>query len=162
MKWGPKRTSLTDAECRIDSVRGMWTRLVTSALAVLALGGCGDEEGGGDAEPVTAASFVDCFEKPGFQAVRPKPREESVLAFQAKSKGYEVEPVNVQEAGALVPHAFIVFFESGEKATEATEELRANSLGPVPPQRLGPAVIGYGDEENRAAVEAAIRRCIEG
>lgn len=142
----------------------MWRRVPTIALVALALAGCGDDEGGGDGgeeKQATASSFIECFEKPGFEAVKPKPREESVLAYQAKSNGYEVEPVNVQEPGALVPHAFIVFFASPEKATEAMKELEANALGSVPPQRLGPAVIGYGDEENRAAVEPAIKECVE-
>ena len=139
----------------------MWRRLLVLPLVLLAPAACGDDEGGGGENAVTASGFIQCFAKPGFEAVKPKPREESVLAFQAKSKGYEVEPVNVQEAGALTPHAFIVFFESGEKATEAMEELDASSIGSVPPQRLGPAVIGYGDEENRKAVEPAIRECIE-
>jgi hypothetical protein len=97
----------------------------------------------------------------GLRGREAKPREESVLAYQAKSNGYRVEPVNVREDGALVPHAFIVFFENGERATEAVDELRANALGSVPPQRIGAAVIGYGDEENRAAVEPAVRSCIE-
>jgi hypothetical protein len=134
--------------------------LLPIALLALALAGCGGDDENGDAKPATAASFIECFEKPGFEAVEPKPREESVLAFQAKAKGYAVEPVNVQEDGALTPHAFIVFFESGEKATEAMKELRASSLGSVAPQKLGPAVIGYGDEENRAAVEPAIEDCL--
>ena len=127
------------------------------ALALLAIG-CGGDEGGDDG-PATASQFVDCFDLAGFEAVRPKPREESVLAFQAKRKGYEVEPVNVTKAGMLTPHAFLVFFESPAKAKEAMEELGASSLGSVPPQQRGAAVIGYGDDENRRAVEPAIGEC---
>ena len=135
-----------------------------SWLAILALvalpAGCGGDEGGGGGDSPTAASFVDCFELAGFEAKRPAPREESVLAFQAKQRGYDVEPVNVSKSGMLSPHAFLVFFESEEKAKEAMEELNATSFGSVPPQQRGPAVIGYGDEENRAAVEPAIRKCL--
>jgi hypothetical protein len=140
---------------------------LTMLVAVLAMGliaaGCGDDEekGGGEPRAVTAASFVECFDKPGFEAKKPAPREESVLAFQAKSKGYGVEPVNVSETGMLTPAAFLVFFESPEKAKEAMDELDATSYGEVPPATLGPAVIGYGDTEDRAAVEPAIRACVE-
>ena len=136
----------------------MRTPLVAIAVLALALAGCGDGGGGEDAP--TAAGFVDCFELAGFEAAKPKPREESILAFQAKRKGYEVEAVNVSKRGMLTPHAFMVFFESAEEARKAMEELNAQSFGEVPPQRLGPAVIGYGDEENRAAVERAIRGCL--
>ena len=146
----------------------MRTPLLALPLLLLALTGCGggDDDDKGGSEPskpggTTAAAFIDCFDKPGFEAVRPKPREESVLAYQAKSKGYAVEPVNVVQKGQLTPHAFIVFFESADKATEAMKALKANSLGSVPPQQLGPAVIGYGDEENKAAVEPAIKQCVE-
>ena len=143
--------------------RPMRSRLLVVPILLLALAGCGGDGGGsdgGEERTAGASGFIECFDKPGFEAVRPKPREESVLAYQAKSEGYKVEPVNVQQKGQLTPHAFIVFFESAEKATEAMKALNANSLGSVPPQRLGPAVIGYGDEENRAAVEPAIKRCI--
>jgi hypothetical protein len=73
-----------------------------------------------------------------------------VLAFQAKQKGYTVQPVNVTGAEKLVPAAFIVFFESPEKAAEAVKELKATSLGGVGVVTRGPAVIGYTDEEERA------------
>jgi ABC-type glycerol-3-phosphate transport system substrate-binding protein len=140
----------------------MWTRAAVLALATLTLAACGgDEGGGGGGDAPTAASFTGCFELAGFEAVKPKPREESVLAFQAKSKGYAVEPVNVQRKGMLTPHAFLVFFESEAKAKEAMEELNATSFGEVPPQQQrGPAVIGYGDRENRASVEPAIADCL--
>ncbi len=130
--------------------------------ALLALGCGGDDDNGGDSggEPVTATTFLECFDMPGFEAAKPKPREESVLAFQAKQKGYTVEPVNVSKKGMLTPHAFLVFFESEAKAREAMEELKATSYGEVPPQQTGPAVIGYGDTEDRAAVGPAIEECL--
>jgi hypothetical protein len=133
------------------------------ATTVLLAAGCGggDDNGGGDSgKPVTAAGFVECFDLAGFEAARPKPREESVLAFQAKQEGYSVEPVNVSKKGMLTPHAFLVFFESETKAREAMEELKATSYGDVPPQQTGPAVIGYGDTEHRAAVAPAIEECL--
>ncbi|MDQ3937034.1 MAG: hypothetical protein M3340_20655 [Actinomycetota bacterium] len=135
------------------------------ALIALLAAGCGDDGdggngGGGGGNPVTAASFLECFDLAGFEAVKPKPREESILAFQAKREGYEVEPVNVSKKGMLTPHAFLVFFESEAKAKEAMEKLKATSYGEVPPQQTGPAVIGYGDAENRAAVEPAIGKCL--
>jgi hypothetical protein len=142
----------------------MWPRLATIGLLALALAGCGGDDdgegGGGGGKAPTAASFLDCFELAGFEAAKPKPREESILAFQAEQKGYAVEAVNVSKAGMITPHAFMVFFASADKAKEAMKELDANSLGEVPPQQLGPAVIGYGDQENRAAVEPAIRECL--
>ena len=136
----------------------MRPRLAAIAVLGLALAGCGDDGGGGDAP--TAAGFVDCFELSGFAAAEPKPREESVLAFQARQKGYDVEAVNVSKKGMLSSHAFMVFFASADDARKAMKELNAIAFGDVPPQQLGPAVVGYGDEENRAAVEPAIRKCL--
>lgn len=136
----------------------MRTAVAVLVVAVLAAG-CGGN-GGGGGQPTDAASFVECFRLAGFEAKRPAPREESILAFQAKREGYEVEPVNVSQPGMLTPHAFLVFFESEEKAREAMEKLGATSLGEVAPQRRGPAVIGYGDSENRAKVEPAISECV--
>jgi len=142
-------------------VGGVRHRLLAIALLGLVLGACGgSDDGGGDPEGPTAGGFVECFDLAGFEAVRPKPREESILAFQAKRDGYEVEPVNVSKKGILTPHAFLVFFASEDEAEKAMKELNATSFGEVPPQRLGPAVTGYGDDENRAAVEPAIRKCL--
>jgi hypothetical protein len=136
------------------------TRLAILVLAA-ALAGCGGDDGGdGGGDAPTAASFVECFDLAGYEAAKPKPREESILAFQAKREGYAVEPVNVAKTGMLTPHAFLVFFESPDEAREAMEKLGATSFGEVPPQQLGPAVIGYGDDENRRAVEPAIRECL--
>jgi hypothetical protein len=135
--------------------------IALAAAAALALG-CGEkDEPAAEREPVTAATFVECFEKPGYEAKRPKPREESVLAFQARRSGYRVEPVNVTERGMLTPAAFLVFFTGPEEAKRAMEELKAMSYGEVPPVTRGPAVIGYGDRENRAAVEPAVNACVE-
>jgi hypothetical protein len=138
--------------------------LLALALVAAIAAGCGDDDSGGGEEPrrdpATAASFIDCFDKPGYEAKKPPAREESVLAYQAKSSGYRVDPVNVTERGQLTPAAFLVFFESAEKAAAAMKELKATSYGEVPPATLGPAVIGYGDKENRAAVEPAIKACI--
>lgn len=142
----------------------MRARLLAIGLAALAAAGCGGDEKEEPAErtPATAAGFVECFDKAGFEAKRPAPREESILAFQARREGYKVEPVNVIEGKmSLSPAAFIVFFESPVKASEAMEKLKAMSYGEVPPVVRGPAVIGYGDEENRRAVEPAIDACIE-
>ena len=135
-------------------------------VAALLAAGCGEKEENvsatapQQAKAPGAAGFVECFRKPGFEAKRPAPRQESVLAFQAKAEGYKVEPVNVSERGGVTPAAFIVFFESPEKAREAMEKLDAKSYGEVPPVTRGPAVIGYGDKENRAAVEPAVNACI--
>lgn len=140
--------------------------LLALALVAALAAGCGDDDSGpgGGEEPkrdtATAASFVDCFERPGYSAKRPPPREESVLAFQAKQKGFKVEPVNVTGAEKLVPAAFLVFFESGEKAAEAVKELKATSLGGMGVVTRGPAVIGYTDEEERAEVEPAVNACV--
>ena len=136
----------------------MRARLVSIAVLALALAGCGDD-GAGEEAP-TAAAFADCFGLAGYEAAPPAPREESILAFLAAREGYDVEAVNVSKRGMLTPHAFLVFFESADEAERAMRELNATSLGEVPPQRVGPAVIGYGDEENRAAVEPAIRDCL--
>ena len=145
----------------------MRASLLALGLAVV-LAGCGDDggDGGGDQPkpergPTTAAAFIACFDKPGFEARRPKPREESVLAYQAKSSGYKVEPVNVTEKGMLTPAAFLVFFESPQKAAAAMKDLDAMAYGEVPPATRGPAVIGYGDKENKAAVAPAVDACIE-
>ena len=140
-------------------------RALAPALAALVLlaPGCGDDEDPARDRPkeATPASFLGCFEKTGYEAKRPAPREESVLAFQAKRNGYRVEPVNVSERGMLTPAAFLVFFESPAKAREGMKELGATSYGEVPPAVLGPAVVGYGDDETRAAVEPAITACLE-
>src|SRR5688572_1095391 len=126
--------------------------LLVLTLAVLLTAGCGDDDsggGGGDkpkpepkATSATAASFIDCFDRSGYTAKRPPPREESVLAFQAKQKGFKVEPVNVTGAEKLVPAAFLVFFETGAKAAEAVKELKATSLGGMGVVTRGSAVIG--------------------
>ncbi|HEX8645822.1 MAG TPA: hypothetical protein VF715_02900 [Thermoleophilaceae bacterium] len=134
--------------------------LVLAVAALVALG-CGDDgDEPADRKPVTAAAFIECFGKAGFEAKRPAPREESVLAFQARREGYRVEPVNVYEGEMITPAAFLVFFESPEKAAEAMKELKATSYGEVAPAVRGPAVIGYGDRENRAAVGPAIDGCV--
>jgi hypothetical protein len=141
---------------------GVRARLLALGVAALAASGCGGDEEPAERTPVTAAGFVECFDKAGFEAKRPAAREESVLAFQARRNGYKVEPVNVIERGmTLAPAAFVVFFESPAKATEAMEELKAISYGEVPPVVRGPAVIGYGDRENRRAVEPAVDACID-
>ena len=145
----------------------MRSALLALTLAAIVAAGCGDDDsggGGGEApkkDAATAASFVECFEAEGYTAKPPPPREESVLAFQAKQEGYKVEPVNVTGAEKLVPAAFMVFFETGAKATEAVKELKATSLGGVAVVTRGPAVIGYTDEEERKQVEPAINRCVE-
>ena len=140
--------------------------LLVLTLAALLAAGCGDDDSGGDkpkpepkATSATAASFIDCFDRSGYTAKRPPPREESVLAFQAKQEGFKVEPVNVTGAEKLVPAAFLVFFESGAKAAEAVKDLKATSLGGMGVVTRGPAVIGYTDEEERAEVEPAVDRC---
>jgi hypothetical protein len=135
----------------------------TTALLVAALlaAGCGDDEQGEpERRPVTAASFLDCFQRDGYAAERPGPRQESVLAFQAKQKGFRVEPVNVTGEQKLVPAAFLVFFESGAKAADAVKALEATSLGGQGVVTRGPAVVGYTDQEERAAVEPAVNRCL--
>jgi hypothetical protein len=146
----------------LATLPGVRASLLALGLAAVLLG-CGDD-GGDEPKPeakrTTAAAFIACFEKPGFDARRPKPREESVLAYQAKSSGFKVEPVNVTERGMLTPAAFLVFFESPERAAAAMKDLDAMAYGEVPPATRGAAVIGYGDKENRAAVGPAIDACI--
>ena len=133
---------------------------VVAAAALLAAGCSGDANTADGGETPSAGSFVGCFDLAGFEAKVPPPREESILAFQAKRSGYEVEPVNVSKNGMLTPHAFLVFFESEERAKQAIADLKATSLGEVPPQQRKNVVIGYGDEENRRTVEPAINRCV--
>jgi hypothetical protein len=143
---------------------GVRAPILALTVAALFAAGCGDDgndSGGKPVKTATAASFIECFDKPGFEATTPKPREESVLAYQAKSNGYKVEPVNVVEKDMLSPAAFLVFFESPGRAAAAMKELDATSYGEVPPATRGPAVIGYGDKENQAAVSQAIDACIE-
>ena len=146
----------------------MRSRVTALLAAALLAAGCGGDDGGGggaekepERKPATAESFLGCFEQSGYKARRPPPREESVLAFQAKQKGFKTEPVNVTGSGKLVPAAFIVFFDSAEKAGQAVRELKATALGGVGVVTRGPAVIGYTDAEERAAVEPAVNRCIE-
>ena len=140
--------------------------LLAFALAALLAAGCGDDYSGDDGNdkpkkaPATASSFIACFDTSGYTAKKPAPREESVLAFQAKQKGFKVEPVNVTGAQKLVPAAFLVFFETPEKAAEAVKALKATSLGGMGVVTRGPAVIGYTDEEERARVEPTVNRCI--
>ena len=131
---------------------------VLTAAALIAAGCGGDDPS--ERKAVTAAAFVKCFEKEGYRAERPGPREESVLAFQARRSGYRVEPVNVTERGKFTPAAFLAFFRSPKEAKEAMKELEAMSYGEVPPVISGPVVIGYGDREDRAAVEPAVNACV--
>ena len=132
--------------------------------------GCGDDSGsggglygggggksGGDAG---AQAFIDCFKAPGYAAVRPKPRQESLFAFTAKQKGFPNTPVNVTEPKAVSAGVFLVFFENEDKASEALKELGGTSLGDVPPQKRGPAVIGYFSMDDKKKAESAINRCL--
>jgi hypothetical protein len=135
--------------------------LSTSALVfVLLVAGCGGDDdgdgggGGSTAKPggsEGAQAFIDCFKVSGYEAVKPGPREESLFAYSAKEKGYAVAPVNVRESGNTISASvFLVFFDSQEKAKEALEELGRTSIGDVPPQQRGAAVIGYFSEEDRS------------
>jgi hypothetical protein len=135
-------------------------------LFVLVVAGCGgDDGGGGGAEKPGGAEgaqgFIDCFKAPGYVAAKPKPRMESLFALTAKQKGFPNTPVNINESGNdISASVFLVFFESKEKATQALDELGRTSIGDVPPQQRGPAVIGYFSEEDKGKTETAINGCL--
>jgi hypothetical protein len=151
--------------------------LCTALLSLVLVAGCGgDDDGGGGgggaygggggqatAKPggdEGAQAFIDCFKAPGYDAVRPKPREESLFALQAKNKGFANTPVNVTEPKAISAGAFLVFFEDEGKAKQALDEVGATSVGDVPPQQRGPAVIGYFSEDDKKRTESAINGCL--
>ena len=143
--------------------------IVLIALALVA--GCGGDDsgdgGGTEAKPQqsgggpqAAQALIDCFRTSGYVAVEPKPGEESLFALQAKRKGYDVTPVNVQKEESIAGSAFLAFFGSQEEAKKAMDELAVTSAGDVPPQQLGRAVIGYLDEQEKASTEKGIRACL--
>jgi hypothetical protein len=143
--------------------------LLPSSLLLLALivASCGgDDDGGGGSTakaggPEGAQAFIDCFKAPGYVAAKPKPMQESLFANTAKREGFPVTPVNVNESGNdISASAFLVFFESEDKAKQALDELGRTSIGDVPPQQRGPAVIGYFSEEDKGKTETAINGCL--
>jgi hypothetical protein len=143
---------------------------LVALLACLALAACGgDEEGGQPAADKpkapagsgpAAKAFLGCYDQAGYRARRANRTEQSVLSFQARNKGYDVVPVNVYKGEMITPTAFLVFFASPDKAKQAMKELDATAFGSVPPVQRGPAVIGYGDKENRTAVGRTVEGCV--
>jgi hypothetical protein len=140
-------------------------------MFVLLVAGCGGDDGGGGSgggggseKPggaEGAQAFIDCFKAPGYDAAKPKPMQESLFANTAKREGFPVTPVNVNESGNdISASVFLVFFETEDKATEALDKLGRTSLGDVPPQQRGAAVIGYFSEEDKGKTESAINGCI--
>ena len=140
------------------------------ALIALLLAGCGDDgDGKGQSKPeqttrdpaANALAFIECFDLPGYEAKRPKPREESLFAFTAKRKGFRVAAVNVTKKGSISTSAFLAVFESQATARRAMDELATTAVGDVKPQQKGPAVIGYLGPDDLKAVGPAIGECFE-
>lgn len=140
-----------------------------AALVALLLAGCGDDGDGGGQEKASetrdpaanALAFIECFDLPGYEAKRPKPREESLFAFTAKRKGFRVAAVNVTKTGSIATSAFLAVFESQATARRAMDELATSAVGDVKPQQKGPAVVGYLGPDDLKAVGPAIGRCLE-
>ena len=126
-----------------------------TALACLALGGAGcgssdDDGGGGNAgggEPggdQAAQAFITCFKAPGYTAAKPAAGQESLFALEAKRKGFPNTPVNVTEA----------------KAKQALDEIGRTTVGDIPPQQRGPAVLAYAFADDKAKTEKAVGGCL--
>ena len=149
-----------------------------ASLAAALLAGCGGDgdEGGGSSgagaggsttqqagKPGGAAAaqaFVKCFKARGYRAVEPKKGEESVFAFEAERKGFPNAPVNVTQGKGYVPAAFMIFFADEGKAREALDTVGRRTVGDIPPQQRGPAVVAYTDAEDKAKVEGAVNGCL--
>ena len=139
---------------------------MTLVLTVAALAGCGGGDGGESKKALGGAAaadaFIGCFKRPGYEAKRPKPREESLFALQANRRGFKNVPVNVAVPGSVAASAFLAFFESEERAKEAMKALAVTAVGDVPPSQRGSAVIGYLGQDDKRELEAEIARCASG
>ena len=151
-----------------------------AALGLALVAGCGGGDGDGGAEgPIAggggggstrqaaqpggaaaAQAFMGCFRVRGYRAVDPKKGEESFFAFEADRKGFPNAPVNVTRGKGYVPSAFMIFFADEGKAKEALDQVGRRTVGDIPPQQRGPAVIAYTDREERAEIESAVNGCV--
>jgi len=149
------------------------TALVLASLALLA--GCGsgsDDDKGGTAEndgqqgsgkpggTAEAQAFIACFKARGYRAVKPASGQESLFALEAGRKGFPNTPVNVTTGNEVIAAVYLIFFENGDKARQALDELGRSTVGDIPPQQRGAAVLAYTGEEHKAGTEAAINRCL--
>ena len=137
--------------------------VLVSVLACAALAGCGSGEGnGGGAKggDEAARAFIGCFKAPGYKAADPPDGQESLFAVEAERKGYPNTPVNVTEGEQIVASVFLVFFENGDKAKEALDEIGRETVGDIPPEQRGPAVLAYGSANDKAKTEKAIAACL--
>ena len=149
-------------------------RMLIAPLVALALAaaGCGDPDEGGSsggaggeqaaaATPMEAADkFIGCFDKAGYEAVRPEEGQESLFALQAEKGGYEVVPVNVTKPGAVAANAYLVFFEDEATAKNAKDELGVTAVGDAPPLERGQVIAGYLDTDAKTELEPAISACL--
>jgi hypothetical protein len=138
---------------------------ILALAAVLAVAGCGGGSGDdGKDEPGPAAkaadSFQRCFKLTGYHAKRPAEGHESLFALESANDGYAVDPVNVGKSNTISPSAFLVFFESPDKAKEAMHKVGASSIDGVPPAQRGKAVIGYLTKVDKTATSSSIERCL--
>jgi hypothetical protein len=78
----------------------------------------------------------------------------------ADAKGYDVASVDVARAGSSRPSAYVTFFDSTPKATDAQTKLKVRSYGGVPPQQRGSVVVGYLSVADMNAVDPAIQGCL--
>jgi len=142
-----------------------------TALACLALGGAGcgssdDDGGGGNAgggKPggdQAAQAFITCFKAPGYKAAEPAAGQESLFALEAKRKGFPNTPVNVTEGKEITAAVFLVFFENEEKAKQALDEIGRTTVGDIPPQQRGPAVVAYAFADDKSKTEKAVSGCL--
>jgi hypothetical protein len=142
-----------------------------TALACLALGGAGcgssdDDGGGGNAgggKPggdQAAQAFITCFKVPGYKAAEPAAGQESLFALEAKRKGFPNTPVNVTEGKEITAAVFLVFFENEDKAKQALDEIGRTTVGDIPPQQRGPAVLAYAFADDKAKTEKAVGGCL--
>ena len=142
-----------------------------TALACLALAGAGcgssDDDGGGGngggGKPggdQAAQAFITCFKAPGYTAGTPAAGQESLFALEAKRKGFPNTPVNVTEGKEITAAVFLVFFENEEKAKQALDEIGRTTVGDIPPQQRGPAVVAYAFADDKSKTEKAVSGCL--
>jgi hypothetical protein len=136
--------------------------LVIAALALLA--GCGSDDGSGGSQEAggsqAADTFIACFKAPGYKAVKPAAGQESLFALEAEREGYPNTPVNVNEGKASFASVFLIFFEDGDKAKLALDQLGRETAGDIPPQQRGPAVIAYPYADDKEKTERAVNGCL--
>jgi hypothetical protein len=143
---------------------------VLGALVGLALAACGSDygngdggSGGGGGKPggdAGARAFIECFKAPGYKAVNPKAGQESLFALESERRGFPNTPVNVVQGQEVVASVFLVFFESEDKAKEALDEIGRTTVGDIPPQQRGPAVLAYTGEEDKRKTEKSVNACL--